>query len=81
MHTRESLKKKVRSYAPILEFPYFYRIPSFVVSHDSAVGIATVYGLDGRGVGVRVPVGVRFSSSRPDRFCDPPVPLLSEHRG
>jgi hypothetical protein len=33
------------------------------------VGIATGYGLDGRGVGVRVPVGARFfllcTSSRP----------------
>jgi hypothetical protein len=32
-----------------------------VGSRDSAVGIATGYGLDGRGVGVRVPVGARFS--------------------
>jgi hypothetical protein len=39
-------------------------------SRDSAVGIASGYELDGRGVGVRVPVGSRmFSSSRrPDRF-------------
>jgi hypothetical protein len=29
---------------------------------DSAVGMATGYGLDGRGAGVGVPVGVRFSS-------------------
>jgi hypothetical protein len=28
---------------------------------NSSVGIATGYGLDGRGVGVRVPVGTRFS--------------------
>jgi hypothetical protein len=28
---------------------------------DSAVGIATGYGLDDRGVGVRVPVGQEFS--------------------
>jgi hypothetical protein len=36
---------------------------------DSAVGIETGYGLDGRGVGVPVPVGVRFFSypRRPDR--------------
>jgi hypothetical protein len=32
-----------------------------VSSRDSAIGIATGYGLDGRGVGVRVPVGARFS--------------------
>jgi hypothetical protein len=39
-------------------------------SRDSAVGIETGYVLDGRGVGVRVPVWVGFFSSprRPDRF-------------
>jgi hypothetical protein len=30
-------------------------------SRDSVVGIATRYGLDDRGVGVRVPVGQEFS--------------------
>jgi hypothetical protein len=37
-------------------------------SRDSAVGIATGYGLDDRGVGVRVPEGSRILSSphRPD---------------
>jgi hypothetical protein len=33
-------------------------------SRDSAVGIATGYGLNDRGVGVRVPVGSRIFSSR-----------------
>jgi hypothetical protein len=33
-------------------------------SRDGAVGIAAGYVLDGRGVGVRVPVGSRFFSSR-----------------
>jgi hypothetical protein len=39
-------------------------------SRDSIVGIASGYGLDDRGVGVRVPVGSRiFSSpSRPHRL-------------
>jgi hypothetical protein len=32
-------------------------------SRDSAVGIATSYGLDERGVGDRVPVGSRHFSS------------------
>jgi hypothetical protein len=37
-----------------------------VKSRDGAVGIATDYGLDDRGVGVRVPVRLRiFISSRP----------------
>jgi hypothetical protein len=42
-------------------------------SRDSAVDIATGYGLDDRGVGVRVPVGSRifFSPRRPDRLCGP----------
>jgi hypothetical protein len=31
------------------------------VSRGSAVGIVTAYGLDDRGVGVRVPVGSGFS--------------------
>jgi hypothetical protein len=42
----------------------------FPMSQDSAVGIATCYGLDDRGVGVPVPVGSRIFSSllRPDRL-------------
>jgi hypothetical protein len=42
-------------------------------SRGSAVGIATGYGLDDRGVGVRVPVGSRIFSSprRPDRLWGP----------
>jgi hypothetical protein len=34
---------------------------AFIKRRGSAVGVVTGYGLDGRGVGVRVPVGVRFS--------------------
>jgi hypothetical protein len=46
----------------------------YSVSRDSAVGIVTGYGLDDRGVGVRVPVGSRTFSSprRPDRLWGPP---------
>jgi hypothetical protein len=49
-----------------------------VRSQDSAVGIATGYGLDERGVGVRVSVGSRIFSSprRPDRALgstQPPI--------
>jgi hypothetical protein len=42
-------------------------------SRDSAVGIATAYELDDRGVGVRVPVELRIFSSprRPDRLWGP----------
>jgi hypothetical protein len=46
-------------------------------SRDSVVGIATSYGLDDRGVGVRVPVGSKIFSSpdRPDRLrsTQPPI--------
>jgi hypothetical protein len=43
------------------------------LSRDSSVGIATGYGLDDRGVGVRVPVGSRIFCSplRPDRLWGP----------
>jgi hypothetical protein len=42
---------------------------------DSVLGIATGYGLYDRGVGVRVPVESRISSSpcRPDRLGDHPA--------
>jgi hypothetical protein len=52
-------------------------------SRDSSVGIATGYGVDDRGVGVRVPVGSRiFSSpSRPDRLWGLPSLLSNEYRG
>jgi hypothetical protein len=46
----------------IFRMIYFAFIPAY-----SAVGIAAGYGLEDRGVGVRVPVGARFfSPRRPD---------------
>jgi hypothetical protein len=41
-----------------------------IIVWSRMVGIATSYGLDHRGVGVRVPVGSRIFSSqnRPDRL-------------
>jgi hypothetical protein len=39
------------------------KVTQFKGSRDSSVGIATGYGLDDRGVGVRVPIGERFFSS------------------
>jgi hypothetical protein len=52
-------------------------------SRDNAVGIATGYGLDGRGVGVRDPEGVELFSSprRPDRFWDYPASYPTGIRG
>jgi hypothetical protein len=53
------------------------------MSRDSAVGIATDYGLDDRGVGDGVPVGSRIFSPqrRPDRLWDPTSPLINGYRG
>jgi hypothetical protein len=53
------------------------------MSRDSSVGIATDYGLQGRGVGVWVPVGSRIFSSprRPDGLWGPPNLLSNGYRG
>jgi hypothetical protein len=52
-------------------------------SRDSAVGIAIGYGMDDRGVGVRVLVESRIFSStrRPDRLWGPPSLLSNGYRG
>jgi hypothetical protein len=48
----------------------------------SIVGIASGYGLNDRGVGVRIPVGSRIfsSSSRTDRLWGPPNLLSNGYR-
>jgi hypothetical protein len=50
---------------------------------DSVVGIATGYGLDDQGVGVRVKVASRIFSSarRPGRLWGPPTLLSNGYRG
>jgi hypothetical protein len=52
-------------------------------SRESAVGIATGYWLDDRGVGVRVPVGSKMFTSpcSPDRFWGPPSFLTNGYGG
>jgi hypothetical protein len=52
------------------------------MSRDSVVGIATGYGLDNRGVSVRVPVEARFFTSlrRPDQLWGAPN-LSNGYRG
>jgi hypothetical protein len=62
----------------------FIKCTAFVLrSRDSAVGIATGYRLDYRGVWVRVPVGSRISSSprRPDQLWGPPNLLSNGYQG
>jgi hypothetical protein len=53
------------------------------VSRKSVVGIATGYGLDDRGGGVRVPGGLGFFSfpSRPDRLWGSPSLLSNGYGG
>jgi hypothetical protein len=57
---------------PVRSFEYSFGV--ILPSQDNAVGIATDYGLDGRGVGVRVTVVSRIFSSprRSDRLWGPP---------
>jgi hypothetical protein len=52
-------------------------------SRDSAVGIPNGYGLDERGVGIRVSGESRILSSvrRPDRLWGPPNLLSNGYRG
>jgi hypothetical protein len=52
-------------------------------SWDSAVGIVSGYGLDGRGIRVRVPIRAKFFSSpcHPDQFWDPPSLLSNGYWG
>jgi hypothetical protein len=52
-------------------------------SRDRAVGAATGYGLEDRGVGVRVPVesGIFPSTSRPVQLWGPPKLLFNGYRG
>jgi hypothetical protein len=55
----------------------------YVGSRDSSVGIATCYGLDDRGVGVRVPVGPRIfpSPRRTGPLWGAPSLLSNGYRG
>jgi hypothetical protein len=58
-------------------------LSSYVRGLDSSLGIATGYGLDDVGVGVRVPVvsKILYSPRRPDWLWDPPNLLSNGYRG
>jgi hypothetical protein len=59
------------------------RICTVLKSRDSVVGIATGYGLDDLGVGVRVPVGsiIFPGRRRPNLLWGPPSLLSNGYRG
>jgi hypothetical protein len=61
----------------------FNLIPFFNRSRDSIVDIATGYGLDDQGVGVRVPIGSRIFCSPccPDQLWGPPNLLSNGYQG
>jgi hypothetical protein len=63
-----SVFRVYRQEQQLLNLFFRYIMIIFLHSRDSVVGIATSYGLDDRGVGVRVPVGSRIFTSlnRPD---------------
>jgi hypothetical protein len=64
---------------PMLYFGLYWK--DICSSRDIAVGIASAYGLDDRGVGFRVPVGSRIlSSPRLDRLWGPPNLLSNGYR-
>jgi hypothetical protein len=67
------------SFTSFMLFDFRYAIRSAY----RVVGIATGYGLDDRGVGVRVPVGSRIFSSphRPHQLWGPPNLLSNGYRG
>jgi hypothetical protein len=67
----------------ILMTLYFWLFIPAELERDSIVGIATGCGLDDRGVGVRVPVGLRtfFSPRRPAWLWGLPNLLSSGYRG
>jgi hypothetical protein len=83
---REALDMFSKRFIFILIFWYFLFIKNTDIerkNRDSVVGIATGYGLDEQGVGVRVPVGARIFSfpRRPDRLWAPPNLLSNGYRG
>jgi hypothetical protein len=79
------VRGKIQSGPPPFSKPrsfLYVQITCQVWSRNSVVGIATGYGLDDRGVGVRVPVGSRIFSSprRPHRLLGQPNLLSNGYR-
>jgi hypothetical protein len=70
-YPEDAVNKSIRKFIPV------YR------SRDSVVDTATGYGLDGRGVGVRDPVGEKILCALPcsDRFWGPSRLVPNGYRG
>jgi hypothetical protein len=70
-------------FEPVTSRIQFRIVTILVMSQGSGVVTATGYSMDGRGIGVRVPVEARFvaSSRRPDRFWGPPNVVSHGYRG
>jgi hypothetical protein len=77
------LRLPCKHIAHLCKIKWFSPLGVNIRSRDSSVGIATTYGLDDRGVGVRVPVGSRIFSSPncPDRLWGPHNLLSNGYRG
>jgi hypothetical protein len=78
---QNNFKKAISWQRKYLEYSNFKT--EFRILWDSVVGIATGYGLDDRGIGVRFPVELKIVSSprRPDRLWGPPSLLSNVYRG
>jgi hypothetical protein len=73
---------KIKSY-PLPSRSFSFSIHYYVIILRHIIGIATGYGLDDQGVGVRVPVGSRIFSSprRPDWLWGSPNLLSNGYPG
>jgi hypothetical protein len=83
-HTRARAKKSTKITNLIQLFLKMkYNSYMLMWNREGVVDIATGYGLDDRGVGVRVPVWSRIFSSprRPDRLWCPPNFLSNGYQG
>jgi hypothetical protein len=76
MRNRHEMKcfgcfKQVPYMNPVLTLDW----SSFTRSQDSSVGIATGYGLDDQGIGVRVPIWSKFSLLHVVQIVHPSYPM------
>jgi hypothetical protein len=83
-HISEQERPSLRQILSVYPFKFcFNSLFIYAGSRDSAVGMAIGYGLDTRGVGVRVSIGARLFSSPclQGRFWGLPSLLSNGYRG